>query len=89
MTFMTMWTEQIIVYYEKLVTSTSSVGSPTHVVSMLYFFLSAADRRRRRRCMSGNVRPSVRLSVCLSVRPTSFATFDHFPEVLSMRNRYG
>ena len=53
------------------------------------WFLSAADRRRRRRCMSGNVRPSVRLSVCLSVRPTSFATFDHFTEVLSMRNRYG
>ena len=52
-------------------------------------FLSAADRRRRRRCMSGNVRPSVRPSVCLSVRPTSFATFDHFPEVRSMRNRYG
>ena len=30
-------------------------------------FLSAADRRRRRRCMSGNVR----LSVCLSVPPHS------------------
>ena len=28
-------------------------------------------------------------TIYVDVRPTSFATFDHFPEVLSMRNRYG
>ena len=42
-----------------------------HVFWRFTSFLSAADRRRRRRCMSGNVRPSVCPSVCLSVPPHS------------------